>query len=456
MDYAELDAVIESQLPSQLETLKELCAQPSIAAQNVGMQACAELVSKLLAERDFKVQILPTAGHPVVVAERRGRSDRTLLFYNHYDVQPPEPLELWETPPFEPSLRDGKLYARGVSDDKGHLVCRLAALDALLAIDPELPCNIKFVVEGEEEIGSPHLPEFIEKHASLLGADACIWEFGGVDHQGRSLQSAGLRGILYVELSCKTADLDAHSGLGGGIFPNPAWRLAWALASLKGPDEHIRIAGFYDRVLPPTPKDLELLSLLPEVADEYKQTYGVKGFIKGLEGGLDLHREEVFTPTCTICGLTAGYQGLGTKTVLPAQAHAKVDFRLVPDQDPDDIFGRLRAHLEEQGFGDIEVSRLAGEPPGRTPTDDPFLQMVVEAAREVYGQPQLIEPLVGGSGPVHTFLTNLHLPIATAGISYPGAQVHAPNEHILVSEFVRGARHTARIVHLFGQGKGSA
>ncbi len=188
----------------------------------------------------------------MVVAERAGTSERTLLFYNHYDVQPPEPLELWETPPFEPSLRDGKLYARGVSDDKGHLVCRLAALDAILAIQPELPCRVKFIVEGEEEIGSPNLPEFIETHAGRLAADACIWEFGGVDHDGRPVQSAGLRGILYVELTSHTADLDAHSGLGGGIFPNSAWRLTWALASLKGPDERIRIPGFYDRVVPPS------------------------------------------------------------------------------------------------------------------------------------------------------------------------------------------------------------
>ncbi len=194
------------------------------------------------------------------------------------------------------------------------------------------------------------------------------------------------------------------------------------------------------------------MELLPEVSHEYKQTYGVEHFIKGLEGGLDLHREEVFTPTCTICGLTSGYQGVGTKTVLPAEARAKVDFRLVPDQDPDEVFEQLETHLQAQGFGDVQVHRLAGEPPGRTPPDNPFLQMVVETAREVYGQPQLIEPLVGGSGPVHTFIANLHVPIATAGIGYPGARIHAPNEHILVSEFVRGVRHTARIVQRFGAG----
>ncbi len=450
-DFTSLDATIDAQLPDQLETLKRLCKQPSIAAQNVGMQACAELVAEMLNTRGFEVSILPTAGQPVVFAERQGTSDRTLLFYNHYDVQPPEPLELWESPPFEPEIRDGKIFGRGVSDDKGHFICRLAAIDAILANQAELPCHIKFVVEGEEEIGSPNLPEFVAHNENLLAADACVWEFGGVDHEGRPVQSAGLRGICYVELVARTASLDAHSGLGGGIFPNAAWRLTWALGTLKGPDERIRIPGFYDKVIPPTARDLELLAELPEVAASYKETYGLQGFIKGLRGGLDLHREEVFTPTCTICGLTSGYQGPGTKTVLPAEARAKVDFRLVPDQDPHEIFELLKAHLAREGFDDIEVQWLGGEPPGRTDPDDPFLQMVVESARPVYGRPQMIEPISGGSGPVHAFIAHLGVPVAMAGISHPEGRVHAPNENVLIENFVKGVKHTARIVLNFAQ-----
>lgn len=451
LDFAPVDDAIDAQLPTQLESLKRLCAQPSIAAQNVGMQACAELVAGMLEARGFQTSILPTDGQPVVFAERQGESDRTLLFYNHYDVQPPEPLELWKSPPFEPEIRDGKIYARGVSDDKGHLVCRLAALDAILAQQDELPCHIKFIIEGEEEIGSPNLPAFVGQNAEMLAADACVWEFGGVDHHGRSVQSAGLRGICYVELVARTGTLDAHSGLGGGIFPNAAWRLTWALATLKGPDERIRIPGFYDKVIPPTPRDLELLADLPEVAENYKQTYGIQGFIKGLSGGLDLHREEVFTPTCTICGLTSGYQGPGTKTVLPADARAKVDFRLVPDQDPSEIFELLKAHLGREGFDDIDVQWLGGEPPGRTDPDDPFLQMVVESARSVYGHPQLIEPIAGGSGPVHAFISHLGLPVAAAGIGHPEGRVHAPNENFVIDNFTKGIKHTARIIMNFAQ-----
>ncbi len=254
----------------RLKELSELCSQPSIAAQNLGMSECAALVGRMLEARGFEVQVVATHGAPVVFAERSGRADRTLLFYNHYDVQPPEPLELWTSPPFQPEIRDGKLFARGASDDKGHIICRLAAIDALLEVDGELPCNVKFVIEGEEETASTHLHEFILAHQDLLKSDACIWEFGGVDHEGIPIQYAGLRGICYVELSVRTATQDAHSGLGGSIFPNAAWRLTWALNSLKGPDERIRIPGFYDRVLPPTEHELELLSQLPDPAERYK------------------------------------------------------------------------------------------------------------------------------------------------------------------------------------------
>jgi acetylornithine deacetylase/succinyl-diaminopimelate desuccinylase-like protein len=239
-DYTQIKQYLESNLDQSLAELSHLCAQPSIAAQNLGMQECAELVSEMLEKRGFAVEIMPTDGAPVVYAERKGISDKTLMFYNHYDVQPPEPLEEWESPPFEPVIRDGKMYARGVSDDKGHIVSRLHAIDTILDSEGELPCNIKFVIEGEEETSSVHLHEFIEVNQEKLAADACIWEFGGVDHREVPIQYLGLRGICYVELSVRTADIDAHSGLGGSIFPNAAWRLIWALRSIKGTDERIR------------------------------------------------------------------------------------------------------------------------------------------------------------------------------------------------------------------------
>lgn len=451
-DLAVVDAIIARRLDASLAELARLCAQPSVSASGEGIRACADLVAEMLRARGFDVRVFETGGNPVLYAQRRGRSDRTILLYNHYDVQPPEPLELWESPPFEPTIRDGKMFARGVSDDKGHILCRLAAIDALLEADGDLPCSVKFVIEGEEETSSASLEGFVRSHKDLLRADACLWEFGGVNEDGTPIQYAGLRGIAYVELFVETASIDAHSGLGGSIFPNAAWRLVWALASLKGPDERIRLPGFYDKVRPPSERDLELLAQLPDEAPVLKSRFGLKSFLKGLTGGVELAREEVFSPTCTICGLTSGYQGPGSKTVLPARASAKVDFRLVPDMRPEDVLRQLREHLDANGFSDVGIQDLGHEPPARTNPDDPFLQMVVRSAEEVYARPQLIAPMTGGSGPNYLFVEDLGLPVATAGVGYPGNQVHAPNENLVIDNFVAGVRHTARILVGLGGG----
>lgn len=448
---SQIDSYIQDHLDEWIAELSTLCAQPSVSAQGLGMRECADLVAEMLRKRGFSAEVLPTAGHPVVYGEIKGRSDKTLLFYNHYDVQPPEPLELWDSPPFQPTLRDGALYARGVSDDKGHIECRLAAIDAVRAVTGELPCNIKFLIEGEEEISSVSLPGFIEHNTAKLAADACIWEFGGVNEDGIPMQYTGMRGICYVELRAKTATLDAHSGLGGSIFPNAAWRLVWALSTLKGQDERIRIPGIYDNVVPPTARDLELIAALPDDAPSMLQRYGLKGFLKGLTGGPELRREEVFVPTCTICGLTSGYQGPGSKTVLPAEASAKVDFRLVPNQTPEEVVAKLRAHLDAQGFDDIEVVFIGGEAPGRVDPDHPFIKLVVEAAHGIYEHEMQVVPMIGGSGPNHAFIEHLKTPIATAGVGYPGSRAHAPNENMRLDHFFNGTRHTARIIRMFGK-----
>ncbi len=450
-DYKKIDSYLDKNLDQSLAELSIYVAQPSISAQNLGLKECAEIVKGMLEKRGFKTEIMSTDGAPVVFAERKGKSDKTLLIYNHYDVQPPEPLELWESPPFEPEIRNGKMYGRGVSDDKSHLTARLFALDAILDEDGELPCNIKFIIEGEEETASEHLHDFISKNLDRLKADACVWEFGGVDHRDVPMQYLGLRGICYVELSVKSLGTDVHSGLGGSILPNAAWRLTWALTSLKGVDERILIPGFYDDVIPPSARDRELMAKLPDVADEYKKRYGVKEFIKGLKGGTDLKIEEVFTPTCTICGLNSGYQGPGSKTVQPARASAKVDFRLVPAQKPDDILKKLRAHLDAQGFSDVEITFLGGEPAARTNPDDPFVKIIVDTSTEIYGVPMEIVPMVGGSGPNFPFVHDLSLPVVTMGHGYPDTKAHAPNENIRLDLYLKHAKHMARVVKEFAK-----
>jgi acetylornithine deacetylase/succinyl-diaminopimelate desuccinylase-like protein len=449
-NFSAIDRYLEQNLPHSLEELKELCAQPSVAAQNRGMLETAQMVAALLTKRGFQAEIMETGGHPVVFGERSGTSDKTVLIYNHYDVQPAEPLELWTSPPFQPEERDGKLFARGVSDDKGHLVSRLFAIDALLHEYGELPCNVKFIIEGEEEIGSVHLPDFVENHQDLLQADACIWEFGGVDHRDVPLQYLGLRGICYVELSLQTADMDVHSGLGGSIFPNPAWRLVWALNTLKDQNERIQLPGFYDSIIPPTDREAGLLSTLPPVSQEYKDRYGIKKFLKDYPDETALRFASVYEPTCTICGLTSGYQGPGSKTVLPAQASAKVDFRLVAGQTPEQVLQQLREHLDQEGFEDIQIEYLGGGPAAKTDPDDPFVKLVVETAQDAFGKSMELVPMVGGSGPSYPFVHTLKVPVVTTGIGHPGGNAHSPDENIRIDLYLKGAKHIARILQAFG------
>ena len=451
---AQIDAHIEQNQDYWLEQLARLCAQPSVSAQNLGIHECAQLVATMLQEQGYQTEVMLSDGYPVVYGDSlagEGQRDKTLLFYLHYDVQPPEPLELWESPPYVLTRRGDKYYARGVSDDKGHIITRLAALAAVRDTLGALPCRVKLIIEGEEEIGSPSMPAFVEKHREKLAAEACIWEFGGVDYQGRPTQSLGMRGICYVELSVQTASSDAHSGLGGSIFPNAAWRLVWALNTLKDENERILIPGFYDNVLPPGERDLALLANLPDESAELRAQYGLSGYVRGLTSGLEWKRAAVFEPTCTICGLDSGYQGPGSKTVLPARATAKVDFRLVPDQSPDEVLSKLRAHLDQQGFTDVQITYHGGTRPAKVDPDDPFVQLANEAAVEVYGTEPVIEPIIGGSGPNYPFIHVLGLPVVSAGIGYPGGMAHAPNENIRLDYFIQGIRHTARIIERFGR-----
>lgn len=447
--FTQVDAYIDSHLESTLDQLARLVAQPSVSAQQAGIDECAQLVAALLQESGFQAEILPTAGNPVVYAEAAGRAETTMLLYLHYDVQPAEPLDLWESPPFQLTRRGDHLFGRGVSDDKGHIIARLAALAALRAVGGELPCRIKFVIEGEEEIGSPSIHRFVEEHRARLAAQGCIWEFGGVNTQGAPTQSLGVRGICYVELSVQTAQYDAHSGLGGSIFPNAAWRLLWALSSLKGPDERILIPDHYAEVAEPTARDLALLAELPDESADWLARYGLSGFLGHLSGGPELRRRAVFEPTCTICGLETGYTGPGSKTIIPARAMAKVDFRLVPNQTPEKLLARLRDYLDAQGFTDVAIRFLGGYPPAKIDPDEPLVQLTNAAALEVYGAPPMVEPMIGGSGPLASFVHFLGVPVVSAGIGYPGGRVHAPNENIRLPEFIKGIRHTARIIGRF-------
>lgn len=444
-----IDHYIEDNLDYAIDDLARLVAQRSVSAQGDGMRECAELVQTMLGERGIESELLETAGHPAIYAEADGDSDKTMLFYLHYDVQPADNREDWESDPFVLTRRDGALYGRGAIDDKGNMMARLAALDAHKAVTGSYPCKVKFVIEGEEEIGSPSLEPLLRDNRDRFSADACIWEFGGVNMQNIPQIALGLRGIAFVQFNVKTANRDLHSGLAGSIIPNAAWRLTWALSTLKDVNENILIDGFYDDVIPASDLDLRLLDRLPDTSDEMIEAYGLDNFLLGLDGGLEWKRRAVLEPTCNICGLESGYQGKGGKTITPAEAHAKVDFRLVPNQDPADIMRKLRTHLDKHGFTDVEIKMTGGYPPGRVNPAHPFVEVTRQAAADVYGVEPYIQPIIGGSGPLSLFLKYLDLPVVTAGASYPGSRVHAPNEHVCLNHFEWAIKHTARIIGRF-------
>ena len=452
---------VEAALPRALEELAQMVAIPSVAAKlDSPMREGAEVVAALLRTRGLEARLLPTGGGPpVIFAEDRsaGVDAPTVLFYNHYDVQPAEPLELWDSDPWTLRINGDHAYARGVSDDKGHISCRLMALDALRAQNSgALPVNVKWVIEGEEEVASIHLPAWIEANANILAADVCLWEFGGVDDNGRPEIICGLRGIAYFELHAKTIAYDAHSGVGGSLFPNAAWRLVWALSTLKNEDERILLPGHYDSVQAATENDKRLLAALPDTESYLKREFGLTEFLHGATGA-EYQRQAVFEPTCTICGISSGYEGAGAKTVLPAAAMAKLDFRLVPDQDPEVVQESLRAHLHSHGFGDIEIRYLGGQRPGRIDPAHPLVTLAADIAREVYGKEPSLVPMVGGSGPIYPFVAGLRVPVVTCGCGYPGSRVHAPNENLRISDLLLGAKHTARfLAALVERGIGSS
>ncbi len=447
-DFAAIDRYISEHQREWIAELRDLCAVPSVSARHEGIEECARLVARMLERRGFAVEVSPTGGHPIVLGQAGGDNrSRTLLFYNHYDVQPPEPLELWESPPFSLTERDGAVFARGSKDDKGEFVCRLAALDAVRAVTGSYPCDVTWLAEGEEEVGSPHLPAWVEQNSGRLKADAAIWEEGGIDVDETPIVRLGARGLLYVELSLKVLSRDAHSGQ-ANLLPNAAWRLTWALASLKGPDERILIPGFHDAVRPPDAREEELLVAMPKGAADIQEEFGLDSLLGGVT---DVNRA-YFSPTANIAGIGAGYQGEGAKTVIPAQAFAKLDFRLVPDQDPDDIFTKLRRHLDAGGFEDVAIEVLGAERPGITDPDAAVVRLNAEIGAEIYGKPPRVTPLTGGTTPMYLF-TERGVPVVAPGVGWGAMnRAHSPNEFMRLKDFDRAAKHIARLAVRFAEG----
>jgi acetylornithine deacetylase/succinyl-diaminopimelate desuccinylase-like protein len=403
---------------------------PSVSAQGTGIHEAVQLLLETFRELGLESRILETERNPVVFAEKKvPGATKTLLVYNHYDVQPAEPLDEWLSPPFEPTLRDGKLFARGTSDNKGNLAVRLGALRGAAP-----PVNLKFTVEGEEEVGSPSLPGFVARHKDLLTADACLWESGSKDERGAPDVTCGVKGILHVEVVAKGPSKDLHSSV-GVVVPNPGWRLAHALAGLRAVDGRVTLPGFHDKVRKPDAADKAALRSMPYGESERKKYFGIPDFLRGLTGEA-LKEALIFEPTININGLTSGYQGKGSKTVLPKVASAKLDCRLVPEMHPDEVLAQLRGYFAKF---DIEVHDGHGYPPARTPVDAAVVKAAIESGRETYGMEPVVMPLMPASGPM--YLYRGLMPVVSFGAGAFGSNIHAPNEFIVERDLEKGSAH---------------
>jgi acetylornithine deacetylase/succinyl-diaminopimelate desuccinylase-like protein len=454
-----VDEYIDAHFDDTLKKLQRWCLQPSISAEGLGIEEMAELAARDLRADGFDAKIYRTEGSPVVLATLGPEGAPTILIYNHYDVQPTGDPSEWTSKPFDPQVRDGKMFGRGVADTKSNIISRMDAINAYKAVHGELPVRIVWVLEGEEEIGSPHLHNFLMEHREELKGDGCIWEFGGHTWEHVPNLTLGLKGMLAVELVATGANRDLHSGLAAAV-PSPVWRLLWALNAIKTPDNKVHIPGFYDAVAVPTPAQEALVERLPDETERDLANFGLKAFINDMKGR-DLELAHNFAPTANILGIEAGYNGPGTKTVLPKVARAKMDIRLVPNQDPAVIYDALCRYLKDLGFDEIEVRHISNEGdllPGLSDPDSPFVQLVIRALRETTGEEPVITPSSGGSGPVGSFVlpppSGLGLQIACFGTGYPDSRSHSPNENIRLDDMRSHMHVVARLLDLYAGARG--
>lgn len=448
-NLSDVFAYIEEHRDEYVQRLMDYVSRPSISAQGIGIAETAEFLAKLLDGLGMQPRILPTSGWPMVLGQRSEAPGKpTLLLYGHYDVQPPEPLEEWVTPPFEPAIRDGRIYGRGVGDNKGQHLAQILAIEALLACRGSLPCNVKLLLEGEEEIGSPRMPEFVAAHRDDLAADLVVTADGGIDPTGRPTIVFGVRGVLSFELRARGANQDLHSGRFGGVAPNPIWTLVHLLATMKNPRGEITIDGFYDKVRPITEAERAAMVELPIDAGALMRELDL--------GHLDAPAERSIAerlmawPTLTINGFLGGYTGKGSKTVLPHRASVKCDIRMVEDQTADEIFAKVQAHVQKHA-PEVELIRQGSMDPSRTALESRFAEPIRQAVIQAQGEAPLLVPSAGGSLPDYVFTRRLGIPSFVVPYANADEANHAPNENMEIERFIKGIRTGAALIAQIAQ-----
>lgn len=441
---------IEANRPVFLDRLIDYLRHPSISAENLGIAEVANLLREMLTGIGLETSLVATAGHPMVVARwEKAPGKPTVLLYGHYDVQPADPLDKWLSPPFEPTVRDGRLYARGVGDNKGQHFAQILAIESHLRVHGELPCNVILLLEGEEEIGSPHIADFVRANAGLLKADLAVTADGPRHASGAPTIKFGSRGVVSFDLRCRHAGRDVHSGNFGGVVPNPIWTLVHLLSTMKNAAGEITIEGLHDDVQPATAEDIEAIKRLPLDLDAFKQGLG----LSRLDAPLDrpFYDRLCFQPTLTINGFHGGYGGPGTKTVLPSEALVKCDIRLVEAQDPEDILRKVRAHVEKHAPEVEFIIVETGMQPSKTPIASPYTAPLRRAFVAAHGEEPLLIPAGFGSLPNYVFTKILGIPAFVTPYANHDEANHAPNENMTLDCFHSGVRTGAALLHELGQ-----
>lgn len=435
--------IIDLHKDTFLDELQEFLQIPSISAipdHKSDVEKGAKWVATALEKTSMEnIEVIETDGHPIVYADwLHAEGQPTVLIYGHYDVQPADPLNLWKTPPFDPVIRDNKIYARGATDDKGQLFIHIKAVELLMKENGKLPVNVKFCIEGEEEIASPHLGPFIQDHTEKLAADAVVISDTSFIKEGLPAICTSLRGALAMEVNVKTANTDLHSGVYGGGVPNAVHSLLRILDSLHNEDGTIAIEGFYEGVPEVTDELREEIAQIPSDVEAMKNDLGLTALFG--EKGFTFKEQTGIRPTLEINGISGGYQGDGIKTIIPSEASGKISCRLVGNQDPQHIYELIEKHLHEHlpAGASISVKQFIKAKPVSLDSKDPMIQKAADAYEKVYGVRPLF-PKEGGSIPiVEVFARVLDAPVVLMGFGLPSENLHAPNEHFHIENFTKG------------------